>query len=113
MGRLKIIHPKAVVAPKYSISKRYVIESPSTLSSSTQLTKLTFKERLKVKIENIIEQCILTIQEYWYLIKAIAFGILFATTIAFTLILCQKNIDKKLGEPLQKVYNTVISEFNL
>lgn len=114
MSNLKIIKPIKQFKPRYVVSERHMLKlKPRLPLSDSSLVKLTFKERFKVRIENIIEQIVLTIQEYSYIINAFLLGILFAATIATTLIICQKNIDKKIAEPLQKIYDTVISEFNI
>lgn len=112
--KLKVLRPIALPKPKYAISERYKLKPTVKLSlSDAALDKLTFKERIRLHFENKVEFAVITVQEYGYAIKAFLIGLLIASTIAFTLIMFQKSIDKKIAEPLQKIYDMVISDFNI
>ena len=112
--KLKVLRPIALPKPKYVVSKRHMLKPPCTLPlSDTALDKLTFKERIRLQFENAVEFTVVTVQEYGYVIKVFLLGMLFVSTFALTLIMFQKNIDKTIAEPLQKIYDMVISDFNI
>lgn len=105
--KLKLIKPiKPVVRHNIDIPERFRIDNK--VKQDANLKKLTFKEKIKIIIQDLLQEFVLTISDNLFWIKWLFVGLLFVGVIVNWMFCMQEHVEEQLAKPIEKLYNMAI-----
>lgn len=106
--KLRIIRPMKPVAGKREIKLPDRFRLKPELLPNCDLKKITWRERVKIYTQDLLQELIITISDNMLWIKWMSVAFLFVWAIVTWMYCMQEHVEEQLAKPIEKLYQMAI-----